>query len=94
MTRGLIEAAFAAAGLPFPVLMEIDRPEAILQLVRAGLGLAVLPERLLAGAPGAGELVRPHLPGLAASRPIRILHRPEAELAPAARAFLRVLDAA
>ncbi|MCB9514253.1 MAG: LysR family transcriptional regulator [Candidatus Latescibacteria bacterium] len=92
VSRGLIEAAFEAAGLPFPVLMEIDRPEAILQLVRAGLGLAVLPERLLADAPGAGELARPRLAGLEASRPIRILHRPEEELAPAARAFLTTLD--
>ncbi len=91
VTRGLIEAAFAAAGLPFPVLMEIDRPEAILQMVRAGLGLAVLPERLLADAPGASELARPSLPGLSASRPIRILHRPETELAPAARGFLAAL---
>jgi DNA-binding transcriptional LysR family regulator len=93
VTRGLIEAAFAAARLPFPVLMEIDRPEAILQLVRAGLGLAVLPERLLADAAGASELVRLSLPGFAATRPIRILHRADAELAPAARAFIAGLQA-
>lgn len=91
VSRALIEAAFAAAGLPYPVLMEIDRPEAILQLVRAGLGLAVLPEQLLAESAAAAELARPPLPGLSASRPIRVLHRPELELAPAARAFLAAL---
>lgn len=91
VSRGLIEAAFAAAGLPYPVLMEIDRPEAILQLVRAGLGLALLPEQLLAESAAAAELARPVLPGLSASRPIRVLHRPELELAPAARAFLAAL---
>jgi len=73
------------------VLMEIDRPEAILQLVRAGLGLAVLPERLLAESAAAAELARPVLPGLSASRPIRVLHRPELALAPAPRAFLAAL---
>lgn len=92
VSRGLIETAFRAARLPFPVLMEIDRPEAILQLVRAGLGLAVLPERLLAERSESGDIRRVELPGLAASRPIRALHRPGAQLAPAARAFLATLD--
>jgi len=88
VSRGIIEAAFKRAGLPFPVSMEIDRPEAILQLVRAGLGLAVLPERLLESCDGHAEIRRIELPGVAATRPIRILHSPEARLTPAARTFL------
>lgn len=92
VSRGLIESAFARAKLPFPVLMEIDRPEAILQLVRAGLGLAVLPERLLAESREHRELRRISLRGLQARRVIRILHRPENQLAPAARGFLAELD--
>ena len=51
--------------------MEIDRPEAILQLVRAGLGLAVLPSRLLEVWSVGPEIVRPALPGLAPVRPVR-----------------------
>ncbi len=92
VSRGLIEAAFTEAGLPFPVLMEIDRPEAILQLVRAGLGLAVLPERLLDESGKHETLRRVDLAGLSARRPIHVLHRDEVQLAPAARAFLSKLD--
>ncbi len=92
VTRGLIETAFEEAGLPFPVLMEIDRPEAILQLVRAGLGLALLPERLLDEVGEQPEIRRTSLSGLRASRPLRILHRNETQLAPSARAFLADLD--
>jgi DNA-binding transcriptional LysR family regulator len=91
VSRALIETAFRKAKLPFPVLMEIDRPEAILQLVRAGLGLAVLPERLLDESLDYEELRRIDLPGLAATRPIQVLHREEGQLAPAARAFLSTL---
>ncbi len=92
VTRGIIEEAFARAGLPFPVRMEIDRPEAILQLVRAGLGLAVLPELLLDARGRVPGVERLSLPGLEAVRPIRILHRPTSSLSPAARAFLAELD--
>ncbi len=92
VSRGLIEAAFTKAGLPFPVLMEIDRPEAILQLVRAGLGLAVLPERLLDESGKHETLHRVALAGLSAKRPIHVLHREETQLSPAARVFLSRLD--
>jgi DNA-binding transcriptional LysR family regulator len=92
VTRAILEAAFREAGLPFPVRMEIDRPEAIFQLVRAGLGLAVLPQRLLDAQRWGRDLRRIALAGLAPIRPIQILHRPEASLSPAARIFLAELD--
>jgi len=93
VTRDIIEAAFARAGLPFPVRMAIDRPEVILQLVRAGLGLAVLPERLLeTWGPGEG-IGYADLPSLALARPIRLVHRPEPALPPAARRFLEIVEA-
>ena len=93
VTRGILEEAFARAGLPFPVQMEIDRPEVILQLVRAGLGLAVLPARLLDVWGIGEEIVRLAMPGLEAVRPIQIVHRPAEGLSPAARAFMAHLEA-
>ncbi len=88
VTRGILERAFSDASLPFPVTMAIDRPEVILQLVRAGLGLAVLPERLLDVWAVGDEIIRLDLPGLRPARTIQILHRPGEGLSPAGRAFL------
>jgi DNA-binding transcriptional LysR family regulator len=92
VTRAILERAFREAGLPFPVSMAIDRPEVILQLVRAGLGLAVLPERLLEVWTVGEEVGRLTLPGLHPVRSIQILHRPGEGLSPAGRAFLAELD--
>ena len=91
VTRELLEKAFAKAGLPFPVLMEIDRPEVILQLVSAGLGQAVLPRRLVEFWGPAQQLRRLRLKGLKASRPIWLAHRKPEQLSPAARSFLAEL---
>ena len=93
VTRGIIERAFLEAGLPFRATMAIDRPEVILQLVRAGLGLAVLPERLLEVWGVGAQLRRLELPRLQLMRSIQILHRPGEGLSPAGRAFLAELGA-
>ena len=88
VTRTILDEAFAAAGLPFDVRMEIDRPEVILQLARAGLGLAVLPQHLLKRRIPDDELCFLNPPGFKALRRIQILHQPKAALPPAARVFL------
>ena len=45
VTRQLVEGFFAAQGVAIRTEMEISSPEAIVELVRAELGLSVLPER-------------------------------------------------
>ncbi len=45
VTRGLIDRALKARGLAPRTPMELAHPEAILRMVEAGLGAAVLPER-------------------------------------------------
>ncbi|MCP4547983.1 MAG: LysR family transcriptional regulator [bacterium] len=88
VSRSILERAFEEADLPFHVRMEIDRPEVIFQLVRAGLGLAVLPEHLLGDRLPSDEVVFISPPRLKPLRKIQVLHAPMQGLAPAARRFL------
>jgi len=91
VTRELLDAAFARAGLPFNVSMEIDRPEVILQLVSAGLGSAALPSRLVDSWARRGSVKRLRIPGLRIARPIWLVHREAGRLSPAARGFVAQL---
>lgn len=74
--------------MEFPVRMEIDRPEVILQLVSAGLGKAVLPIRLVDTLKGLVKVRRLRLSGLNISRSLWLLHRAPERLSPAARSFI------
>jgi len=91
VTRELLERSFAESGLPFHVLMEIDRPEVILQLVAAGLGRAVLPKRLVDSLGGLVKVRRLRIAGLSVTRTIWLLHREAGRLSPAARGFIEEL---
>lgn len=88
VTREILEESFAREGIPFPVLMEIDRPEVTLQLVRSGLGRAVLPRRLLQRWSGEKGFRRLRPRGLKLQRPLYLLHQDPEFLSPACRAFL------
>jgi DNA-binding transcriptional LysR family regulator len=88
ITRELLEASFAEAGRHFPVVMEIDRPEVILQLVAAGLGRAVLPKLLVDSLRDLVKVRRLRIKGLSLSRSIWLLHRGPENLSPAARSFI------
>jgi len=70
--RTLIDQAFAKAGLPFKPVLELANVEVIKAMVRAGLGLGILPDGCVQGF----ELVTATIKGLNAARTIRLLFRP------------------
>jgi DNA-binding transcriptional LysR family regulator len=84
-TRRQIDDAFAAEGLVPEIAVETDHREAIVALVEAGAGAAIVP-RPIASGPMAGEVhvleISPPM-----SRRIGLVHRPGV-LSPAAAAFV------
>jgi DNA-binding transcriptional LysR family regulator len=83
-TRDLLELAFAAAGVAPRIAVETTAREAIVPLVLAGAGTALLPAALAQEAGRRGAVVRAARPPL--TRPIGLVNRP-GTLSPAARAF-------
>ena len=81
-TRTLADQLFASAGVERPISIEVPDASVHASLVRAGLGLAILPETMIADAGLAGVPLRP----TAIFRTVFIVDagRP---LSPAARAF-------
>ncbi len=69
--RLLIDQAFARAGLAFNPVMGLSNVEVIKAMVRAGLGLGIIPD----GCIQAFELSTRALPELSVSRTIRLMHR-------------------
>jgi DNA-binding transcriptional LysR family regulator len=84
-TRRLLERAVARAGAEPTIAVETSSREAMLPLVLAGAGTALLPAGLAADAAARGAVVRPLRPAL--TRRIGILHRP-GRLSPPAAAFV------
>lgn len=71
--RNLLDAAFAKRGLPFNPVLELANVEVIKAMVRAGLGVGIIPEGCVQGF----ELVTAPIKGLDVSRTIRLMHRPQ-----------------
>jgi len=84
-TRRLLDRMLARDGLEPNVAVEINHREAIVPLVLAGAGSALLPAHLAHEAAARGAVVRTLRPAL--SRRIGLLHR-SARLSPAARAMI------
>jgi len=83
-TRTLLDAVFVESGLAATIAVETDQREAIIPLVLAGAGAALLPRAMAVAArlQGAGVVaLRPRL-----WRDLVLVHRP-GKLSPAARAF-------
>jgi LysR family transcriptional regulator, carnitine catabolism transcriptional activator len=89
-TRRLLERAVARAGAEPTIAVEINTREAMLPLVLAGAGTALLPASLAAEAAGRGAVVRPLRPAL--TRRIGVVHRP-GRLSPAAAAMMALARA-
>jgi molybdate transport repressor ModE-like protein len=70
--RNLLDQAFAKAGLPFQPVMELSNVEVIKAMVRAGLGVGIIPDGCVQGF----ELTTAPIKGLAVARTIRLMHRP------------------
>jgi LysR family carnitine catabolism transcriptional activator len=88
-TRMLLEEALAAVGLPPRIVVETGAREAIVPLVLAGAGAALLPAPLAADAARRGAVVRRVKPAI--TRRIGLIHRDRA-LSPAARAFAELVS--
>jgi DNA-binding transcriptional LysR family regulator len=86
-TRMLLEHALAAVGVTLRIAVETAAREAIVPLVLAGAGAALLPTPLAREAERRGAIVRPVRPSI--TRKIGLIHR-DGLLSAAARAFLEV----
>jgi DNA-binding transcriptional LysR family regulator len=86
-SRRLLDEAFAAAGLSPNVAVVTAQRDAILPLVLAGAGAALLPEPIAQTAARLGATVARPSPGI--RRTVVLAHRP-GPLAPAAAAFVRL----
>jgi LysR family transcriptional regulator, carnitine catabolism transcriptional activator len=86
-TRRLLEEAFAGVGLTPRVVVVAAQREAILPLVLAGAGAAMVPEALAARAVRMGALAAAPRPVI--TRQVVLAHR-AGPLAPAARRFLEL----
>jgi LysR family transcriptional regulator, carnitine catabolism transcriptional activator len=89
-TRILLEEALAAVGVTPQIAVETAAREAIIPLVLAGAGAALLPAPLASEARRRGAQVRTANPKIV--RPIGLVYR-DAALSPAARAFLDLASA-
>jgi DNA-binding transcriptional LysR family regulator len=92
-TRRIIEEGLARHGAAPRVTITTDSPEAIRNLVAAGLGLAILPERLVRDDVRRGAVRSPRVAGLAIERSIGLVIPARGYLSAAIRAFLAVLAA-
>jgi DNA-binding transcriptional LysR family regulator len=99
VTRALIDSKLSRSGLEPRMAMELAHPEAILRMVEAGLGVAVLPERIVArsapaalglGADGGVRIV----PGFRVKRRLGLVARKGEVPSSAARAFLELVKQA
>jgi DNA-binding transcriptional LysR family regulator len=88
-TRMLLEQALEAVGVTPRIAVEMDAREAIVPLVLAGAGAALLPAPLAREAGRRGAAVRAARPRIV--RRIGLVHRAE-QLSPTARAFLALTD--
>lgn len=86
-TRMLLDQALAAAGVTTQVAVQTAAREAIIPLVLAGAGAALLPAPLAHEAARHGALLRAARPAI--TRPISIIHR-DGVLSAAARAFVQL----
>jgi DNA-binding transcriptional LysR family regulator len=83
-TRRQIDEAFAAAGLTPTIAVETDHREAIVPMVLAGAGVAILPEPVARATDLRGAAARPITPAI--ERRIGLIRR-HGPLSPAAQAF-------
>ena len=92
LRRRVIEA-FQRYRTPLNMGIELPTIEAIKRFVAMGNGVALVPHLTVARELETGELVRVPVDELEARRVLRLVHRREATLSYAARAFLRTVRA-
>ena len=91
-TRELVEKRLQRHGVRPGYVVEFGNTEAIKQAAVHGGGVAWLPRVCMPRELASGDLVRLPVRSLAIRRPLSVIRRPEGYTAPAAEAFLEVLD--
>jgi LysR family transcriptional activator of glutamate synthase operon len=91
ITRRIIEEVLESHGVSPRVTMTTDSPEAIRNLVAAGLGLAILPERVVRDGIRRRSLVEIKIPRLAFRRTLGLIIPARRYRSSTVRAFLAVL---
>jgi DNA-binding transcriptional LysR family regulator len=91
-TRELIATHLRRHGIRPGNVVEFGNTEAIKQAALHGGGIAWLPRVCMPRELAAGELVRLAVKSLAIRRPLSVIRRPDGYTAPAAEAFLKLLD--
>src|SRR6185369_7914211 len=86
-TRNMLDVAFESAGTQPTIAVETDQREAVMPLVLAGAGAAVVPAPMAELARLQGAVVAHLRPAL--WRELGLVHR-DATLSPAARAFIAI----
>jgi DNA-binding transcriptional LysR family regulator len=94
VSRRLVDERFAEAGVSPRVVMEMRSPEAMRQLVEAGLGISFLPAMTAAAAVAAGRLRIVPVRGVDFSREIGLAWRRGRHLGPAVRRLMGAICAA
>jgi DNA-binding transcriptional LysR family regulator len=89
--RRAVVDAFAQHEVPLRITMELATLATIQDFVAAGAGLAILPRLTVREAVREGRLVEVAVPQLKVDKTIRMVHRREETLSPAAKAFLALV---
>jgi DNA-binding transcriptional LysR family regulator len=91
-TRVYIESQLQVRGIVLPVTMEVGSNEAIKQMVRVGLGLAIVSETTIQTEVSAGTLIALPVPELVIVRQFSLLQVAKRPHSASAQAFLTVLS--
>jgi DNA-binding transcriptional LysR family regulator len=92
VTRSIVENAFEKEGISPLVTMAIDSPEAIKNLVASGLGMSVLPERIVRDGLDGGSIVAIEVRGIRLERHLGLILLSGRYRSATVRAFLEVLS--
>jgi DNA-binding transcriptional LysR family regulator len=92
VSRALVDGFFSARGMRLRTEMEISSPEAIRELVHAGLGLSVLPERTVRKDLAAGRIKKLAVQGFRIERSSGWVVRRDRPLSRACRALREIVE--
>ncbi|MDA8432056.1 MAG: LysR family transcriptional regulator [Nitrospiraceae bacterium] len=91
-TRRKIDAAFEKKRLPLKVSMEVAYIETIKGLVKAGLGISILPDKAVEQETKAGGLVKASIQGVSFSRELGVAYLKDKFLSRPAVEFMKLLE--
>lgn len=90
-SRDQVVRAFADAGVPLRISMELSALSTICDFVAKGVGLAILPTMVVREEIASGRLVGLSVPELSVEKTLRMIYRRETYLSSAAKAFLELV---